>query len=194
MLGATEGWAVGDSGELLRYSGGQWIRTFSPTNAEMNSVFLFDSNHGWAVGAGGTILHYDGNLWVSVAQSVSADLNSVVQVNPQEAWAVGDSATILQWRGFSWNSVPPSSPLGGNPDLNSLFMLSSSFGLIVGAPLAAGSQGTILRLPQIVPIPDLGATQILLAFVFIAALTTISKIRKKTLPRRVRQPTASFSR
>jgi photosystem II stability/assembly factor-like uncharacterized protein len=180
MLGATDGWAVGDGGELLRYSSGQWVRTVNPTNAQLNSVFLYDSSHGWAAGAGGTILHYDGSLWLSVAQSISTDLNSVVQVNPQEAWAVGDSATILQWRGFGWNLVMPSS-IGGNPDLYSLFMVSSSFGLIVGAPLTAGGQGTIIRIPQINPIPEMGEAQLLLAIILAAAFTLIFPVERKKL-------------
>jgi photosystem II stability/assembly factor-like uncharacterized protein len=181
MLGSGDGWAVGDNGEILRYSNGLWIQIPSPTSSRLNSVFLLDSNHGWAVGAGGTMLHYDGTIWVPVAQSSSADLNSVVQVNPQEAWAVGNSGTILHWTGFSWNQVQPSPPLAGTPDLNSVFMLSSSFGIVVGAPLAAGGQGTILRIPQIAPIPEFGAMQILLSIALVATLIAVPRIRRRTL-------------
>jgi hypothetical protein len=145
----------------------------------LNSVFLFDSSHGWAVGAGGTILHYDGTLWVDVAQSVSTDLNSVFQTSPQEAWAVGNSGTILQWSGFSWNSITPYYTLTGNPDLNSLFMVSPSYGLVVGAPIAAGGQGTILQLPQTNPIPEVGSIQLLLAVVVLLTLTVVSKYGRK---------------
>jgi photosystem II stability/assembly factor-like uncharacterized protein len=181
MLSGSDGWAVGDGGELLRYQGssGKWVRILSPTNAELNSVFLADSSHGWAVGIGGTILHYDGSLWHDASDSITVDLNSVVEVNPQEAWAVGDSATVLQWRGFSWHVVMPPSPLAGNPDLNSISMVSSSFGLIVGAPPTAGDQGTILQVPQINPIPEVREAQILLAIILIATFPLLSRIQKK---------------
>ena len=180
MLGASDGWAVGDSGEILRYSNGLWVRVFSPTSAQLNSIFILDSSHGWAAGAGGTILHYDGNFWLPVATSVSTDLNSIVQTNPQEAWAVGNSATILHWTGFSWNAIVPSPPLAGNPDLKSIFMASSSFGLIVGASLSAGGQGTVLRVPQITPIPEFGLAEILLLVVFMVTLAIISRGHKNS--------------
>lgn len=185
MLGASDGWAVGDGGELLRYqaAGGQWTKFPSPTGAQLNSVSLSDLSHGWAVGAGGTILHYDGTLWVSVANFASANLNSVFQVNPQEAWAVGDSATILQWTGMSWYPVTPSPALSGNPNLNSIFMTSPSFGLIVGGSPGPGSQGTLLQIPQMInPIPEFSALQIVLAAIFIVGLTITSRIREGSLP------------
>jgi photosystem II stability/assembly factor-like uncharacterized protein len=157
LTAGQDGWAVGDSGELLKYQGinGQWVRMAPPTGAQLNSVALLDSSNGWAVGAGGTILHYDGTIWTVVADLVSTNLNSVALVSPQEAWAVGDSATILQWTGISWYPVTPSSPIAGSPDLNSIYMISASFGLIVGGSPAPGSQGTVLQVPQMInPIPE----------------------------------------
>jgi len=181
--GDSDGWAVGDGGELLRYQAinGQWLRLAGPTGAQLNSVTLSDSTHGWAVGAGGTILHYDGTIWLSVPDLVSTNLNSVVQVNPQEAWAVGDSATILQWTGISWYPVSPSSPIAGTPDLNSIYMVSTSFGLIVGDAPASGSQGTILQVPQMInAIPEVHTTELLMIATLIGTLTVVSRIRKRT--------------
>lgn len=179
MLGSMDGWAVGDSGEILRYSNGPWVRVFSPTSAQLNSVFMFDSTHGWAAGSGGTLLHYDGNFWLPVATSVSTDLNSIVQVSSQEAWAVGNSATILHWTGVSWNLVALSPSLAGTPNLNSLFMTSPSFGLIVGAPLSAGGQGMVLRIPQLAVVPEFDVVQMLLPAVLTATLITISRRRSR---------------
>jgi photosystem II stability/assembly factor-like uncharacterized protein len=150
MLGDSDGWGVGDGGTIIKYQGsnGQWQKVIASTGARLNSVFLFDSTHGWAVGAGGTILHYDGSIWTTVPDFVSADLNSVYQTNPQEAWAVGDSATILHWTGISWYPYTPFPPLAGNPDLQSVFMLSNGFGLVVGGPPSPGSQATIYSIPE----------------------------------------------
>ena len=184
MLGGSDGWAVGDGGELLRYQAinGQWLRLTGPTGAQLNSIFLSDSTHGWAVGVGGTILHYDGTIWVSVPDLVSTNMNSVVQVNPQEAWAVGDSATILQWTGISWYPISPSSPIAGTPDLNSIYMVSVSFGLVVGGNAAPGSQGTILQVPQMInAIPEVQYAGVLMIVTLIGTLTVVSKIRKRTI-------------
>ena len=157
MLGSSDGWAVGDGGTILRYQSisGLWISYPSPTSARLNSVFLSDSSHGWAVGASGTILHYDGTTWGSVAQSfASANLNSVSQLNSQNAWAVGDSGTILQWNGYGWYPAVPSPPLAGNPNLNSVFLDSSGYGLIVGGIAAPGAQGTIVTISGANPITN----------------------------------------
>jgi photosystem II stability/assembly factor-like uncharacterized protein len=178
MVSAGDGWAVGDGGTIIRSQNGQWVLYSSPTSASLNSVFFLDSSHGWAVGSGGTILYYNGVVWSPVAAGVSAKLNSVAQVNPQEAWAVGDSATILHWNGISWYQVPPPSQISGNPDLNSIFISSNGFGLIVGAPQAPGSQGTILRLSALSPVPELLNSQLILAAIIGTALL-VSPIRRR---------------
>ena len=177
MVGAGDGWAVGDGGTIVRYQG-QWVTYASPTSASLNSVYFLDATHGWAVGAGGTILYYNGLLWSPVAAGASANLDSVVQVNPQEAWAVGDSATILHWNGISWYQVSPSPPISGNPNLNSIFISSNGFGLIVGAPQAPGSQGTILQLSALSPVPELPNAQLTLTAIVGTALL-ISLIRRR---------------
>jgi photosystem II stability/assembly factor-like uncharacterized protein len=125
------------------------------------------------------MLYYDGSLWTNVAAVVSTNMNSVVQLNPQEAWSVGNSTTILHWTALSWDQVTPSPQPSGNPNLNSIFTLSNGFGLIVGAPSAAGSQGNILRVPTLSPIPEQSEPQALLTAVLVATLSMISIRRRK---------------
>jgi len=175
MVGSSDGCAVGDSGTIVRYQGssGHWFAVPSPTGARLNSVFLLDPSHGWAVGVGGTILHYDGNIWTTVAGFVSTDLNSVFQTDPQEAWAVGNSATILHWTGISWYPYTPIPPLTGTSDLKSVYMLTSAFGLIVGAPPTPGSQATIY------PIPEFDGPPILTLVSFTVMLLVLSTRQHK---------------
>jgi len=184
MVGESDGWAVGDAGTILRYQGvnGQWITYPSSTTSQLNSVFLLDQSHGWAVGAGGAILHFDESIWLNVAGPVSTNLNGVVQVTSQQAWAVGDSATILQWTGFSWNQITPIPSLSGNPDLNSIYLLSNGFGFVVGAPAAPGSQGTILLAPNMTPIPEIPQPQPLLWVAILAVLALVPSLRRKIHP------------
>ena len=179
MVGGSDGWAVGDAGTILRYQVGQWISYSSPTTSQLNSVFLLDPSHGWAVGAGGVILHFDGSIWLNVADPISTNLNLVTQVTQQQAWAVGDSATILQWTGISWNQFTPTPPLSGNPNLNSIYLLNNGFGFVVGAPAAPGSQGTLLQVPSMTPIPEIPQPQLLLWVAILAVLAFVSSLRRK---------------
>jgi photosystem II stability/assembly factor-like uncharacterized protein len=179
MLGASDGWAAGDSGTILRYQGGLWVNYPSPTSSQLNSIYLMDGSHGWAVGASGTIVHFDGSVWVNVADPLSTNLNSVTQITPQQAWAVGDSGTILQWTGFSWYQFTPAPPLSGNPDLNSVYILSNGFGFVVGAPAAPGSQATVLQPPSMSPIPETNYPQILLLTALASTLISVAGIRRR---------------
>ncbi|HUK29264.1 MAG TPA: hypothetical protein VLV31_12635 [Candidatus Acidoferrales bacterium] len=179
MLDSSDGWAVGDSGTILRYESGVWQNYASPTSAKLNDVNFLDSTHGWAVGAGGVILNFGGTIWLTVADSVSANLNSVYQTNAQSAWAVGDSATILQWNGIGWYQYFPSPPLSSNPNLNSIYILPGGFGFAVGAPSGPGSQGIVISVPSMTPIPDLNQTQTVLGVLLLTVAAMISIHRRK---------------
>jgi len=157
MFGQKDGWIVGDGGTILRYQeSGQWVTVADPTSADLRSVYFLDPTHGWIVGSSGTILHFDGTSWSKVSAFATANLFSVTQVSAAEAWAVGDSGTIIHWDGVAWYSYTPTPPLTGNPSLNSIFLLSSGYGLIVGSPPAQGSQATVLVVNQraIRQVPD----------------------------------------
>jgi photosystem II stability/assembly factor-like uncharacterized protein len=179
MNGQSDGWAVGDGGTILRFQNGQWVTYSSPTSSTLNAVFLLDSSHGWAVGSSGTILHFDGNIWSPVATGASANLNSIAQINSQEAWAVGDSATILHWDGVSWYQTGPTPSLSGSPDLHSIFIASNGFGLIVGAPSAPGSQGTVLQVST-TPVPEFPTLQVGLVTVLQLAVVVVAIRRRKS--------------
>jgi photosystem II stability/assembly factor-like uncharacterized protein len=185
MLGSTNGWAVGDGGTILRYQGaGQWMKIASPTNLDLHSVYMLDSNHGWIVGKSGTILHYDGTMWTIVAALTTVDLHSVIQVGAQEAWAVGDSGTIIHWNGFAWYPYTPSPPLIGNPSLNSVFILTNGYGLIVGDSPGAGSSATVLLVnQQIAPIPEMRNGPLALMLTLLALLVFMKRRRYSIVTR-----------
>jgi photosystem II stability/assembly factor-like uncharacterized protein len=179
MIDSGAGWAVGDGGTILRYQNGQWTAYASQTSASLNSVFFLDSNHGWAAGSGGAILHYDGVTWTPVGVGEPVNLNAITQVNPQEAWAVGDSATILHWNGIGWYQVSLPSQLSGTPNLNAIFISPNGIGLIVGAPQAPGSQGTILQVSALAPVPELFSPELVLAAI-LATVIAINSFRLRT--------------
>jgi len=178
MVGQNDGWAAGDGGTILRYQGsGQWVKIAGPTSADLRSVYFLDSTHGWIVGSSGTILHFDGTSWAKVSAFTTANLFSVIQVSSAEAWAVGDSGTIIHWNGVAWYPYTPTPPLTGNPTLNSIFLLSSGYGLIVGSPPAPGSQATVLLVNQqaITQVPELTNTAVVLLLILLAPLVFMKR-------------------
>src|SRR5947207_14074353 len=62
--GASEIWAVGDSGAIVHYDGSAWsLIPNSPTTATLHGVWGAAANDVWAVGDSGLILHFDGSGW-----------------------------------------------------------------------------------------------------------------------------------
>jgi photosystem II stability/assembly factor-like uncharacterized protein len=61
MWSATDGWAVGGNGVILRWNGSTWNLFANPTTAGLTGVALVSPVDGWIVGADGTILHWNGS-------------------------------------------------------------------------------------------------------------------------------------
>jgi hypothetical protein len=131
MVSASEGWAVGDSGTILHYTGGSWQSVENPTSSTLTSVSMVSANEGWAVGPFDTILHYKEGSWQTVVdgEDSNVDLTSVSMVSASEGWAVGYGGIILHYTGGAWQSV--ASPVGN--DLNSVVMVSATKGWTVGS-------------------------------------------------------------
>jgi photosystem II stability/assembly factor-like uncharacterized protein len=179
LPGGSDGWIAGDGGTILRYQSGLsglWTIFPSMSSANLRCVSMLDSTNGWIVGSGGTILHFNGNVWSHVSGFSTSNLNSVAQSSPDNAWAVGDSGTIEQWNGISWYQYFPSPPLVGNPNLNSISIVSQ-FGLIVGAPPSPGSQATYLQIG--VPIPEFSQTGVVVGVVLSFGLFSVDVGRKR---------------
>ncbi len=64
MVGADDGWIVGDSGTILRWNGAEWSTVTSPTTKWLYSVSLVSPDDGWAVGANGAIIRWTGTAWI----------------------------------------------------------------------------------------------------------------------------------
>jgi hypothetical protein len=176
LPGGSDGWIAGDAGIILRYQSGLWNIFPSMSSANLRCVSMLDPSHGWIVGSGGTILGFNGNVWTPVSGFSSSNLNSVAETSSDNAWAVGDSGTIEQWNGVSWYPYFPSPPLVGNPNLNSIAIVSQ-FGLIVGAPPSPGSQATYLQIG--IPIPEFSQTGILVAAILTMGLCGVKMRSRK---------------
>ncbi|HKQ06250.1 MAG TPA: YCF48-related protein [Blastocatellia bacterium] len=99
MLSFSSGWAVGNGGTILKYTGnGRWVSQSSGTTANLRDVYFLDSNRGWAVGDGGTIVGTTdgGSTWVADVSGVSADLRGVHAASAGAVFAVGAGGMILK--------------------------------------------------------------------------------------------------
>jgi hypothetical protein len=135
MVTATNGWAVGDNGQLVHFDGSTWTAATSPTSASIRGLKMLSATSGWAVGTGGVILRYNGSSWTLATSPTSQDLYSVDLVSASDGWACGKGGVLLRYNGASW-SVATSPTM---QDLNAVDMVASS------AVWVAGDAGVIYR-------------------------------------------------
>jgi photosystem II stability/assembly factor-like uncharacterized protein len=97
FLDASNGWAVGDGGKIVRTSDGgtTWSTQSSGTTQALWGVSFADAANGWAVGKAGTILRTTdgGTTWGAEASGTTQDLFDVKALSATEAWAVGANGT-----------------------------------------------------------------------------------------------------
>ena len=111
---ATEAWAVGFNGTVLRStnSGATWVRQTNVGASEnLFDVHFATPDTGWVVGSNGVVLRtFDrGEHW-DRQNPTSATLRSVSFAGTRDGWAVGETGVILGThdRGESWFTVQPS--------------------------------------------------------------------------------------
>jgi photosystem II stability/assembly factor-like uncharacterized protein len=141
MLSATDGWAVGDGGQVLRRDASGWSQPGSnPAAVDLLGVHSPESATGWAVGDGGTILKRTGATWApQPAPGVGARLRDVFALSATRAWIVGDGATILTTAdGAAWTRQQAPARTG---NLHAVFFLTDG----AERGWAVGEGATILR-------------------------------------------------
>lgn len=102
---ASDLWAVGDAGTILRGNGTTWTKVTSPTTQPLYGVWGTSSTNVWAVGAASTILRWDGTSWKTVAApTVPGVLLSIWGSGANDVWTAGNG-TFLRWNGTAWATV-----------------------------------------------------------------------------------------
>ncbi|HET6351713.1 MAG TPA: YCF48-related protein [Coriobacteriia bacterium] len=115
FVDATTGFAVGDSGVVLRTTdaGATWVRRSTPTTATLNAVRFRDASNGVVVGANGTVLRTNdgGTTWIE--QSSGTNLALAATAYPDSgAFAVGAGGTLLA----SSQTTPPVTSFAISPN------------------------------------------------------------------------------
>jgi hypothetical protein len=111
-VSASDVFAVGDAGVIIRRQGGAWTVMTSPTTENLRGVWAASSTDAWAVGSNGAIVHYDGASWTPYTGAGNGNLAAVWGSGASDVWAVGPGVTV-HWDGTSWSMSSPG--LGGTP-------------------------------------------------------------------------------
>ena len=94
---ASDVWAVGDGGALLRFDGAAWTAMTSGTSNALSRVFALTPSRAYAVGQAGIVLAFDGARWTTV-QSGAATFLFGVWSTGGHTFAVGGDGAILEHR------------------------------------------------------------------------------------------------
>ncbi len=100
------GWAVGESGTVLRTEDGgvTWRSQPSGSTASLRAVSALHAETAWAVGDGGVILATgDGTTWKAQESPSGEDLLAVAVLDTTHVWAVGAAGTVLFYDGKTWS-------------------------------------------------------------------------------------------
>ena len=118
---ASNVFAVGANGRILRYNGTSWAPMSTPTNRALVRVAGSGPSDVWAVGDS-VVIHYDGAQWSTVPMtgdlqrllswvslsSQSAFLQIGLWVRgPKEVYLGGDNGLVSRWDGSRWQTTMP---------------------------------------------------------------------------------------
>ena len=133
---ATNLWAVGDNGTILKGDGTNWTAQTSGTSQHLRAVWGSSATNLWAVGDGGTILKGDGTNWTAQTSGTTNALRGIWGVSATNVFAVGDGGIILRsTNGTSWASTASTTTN----------QLRAVHGVDASNVYAVGASGTILK-------------------------------------------------
>lgn len=111
-VSASDVFAVGDGGTILRRTGGAWSAMASGSSSSLRGVWALSSSNVWAVGttvsassSTGTILRFNGTSWSTVTPGITlpSSLDAVWGSSANDVWLVG-SGTVLHWNGSTFST------------------------------------------------------------------------------------------
>jgi hypothetical protein len=108
-ISASDVFAIGDGGTIIRRTNGAWAAMTSGTTTTLNAVWASSSSNVWAVGAGGAILRFNGTAWsalTGISGQPTTNLTAVWGSGPNDVWVCGASS-VWHWNGtaFTMNAI-----------------------------------------------------------------------------------------
>jgi photosystem II stability/assembly factor-like uncharacterized protein len=115
MLSATEGWAVGSSGKVLKYNGSSWSSVSNPATANLTDLYAVGfsgSGNGFTSGQNSTMYQWDGSSWNTQNTALpdnSFHVYDLCMLSSSLGYAVttpgfGGGGVILKYNGNTWAS------------------------------------------------------------------------------------------
>lgn len=123
---ASNVFAVGAGGAILRYNGSSWSPMQSPTSHLLVRISGSGPNDVWAIGDS-VVVHYDGTQWKNVplsadgrfmrSQAPSSFLQNMFELGiwargPKEVYIGSDYGMIARYDGTEWREVLPATQFG----------------------------------------------------------------------------------
>ena len=106
---ATDVFAVGDNGTIMRRQNNEWVMMNSGTTQSLRGVRGTSASNVWAVGLGGTVLHYNGAAWSTVSVT-AANIDAVWLADANNIFLCGGNTV---WRSSNGGASFTASALGG---------------------------------------------------------------------------------
>lgn len=109
---ASDVFAAGFFGVLMRYTGGTWTEDVSPTDEMLLDVWGSSATDVFAVGTAGTIVHWDGTAWETMDSGLEGEdcgcgpptIWGVWGSGPSDVYAVADEGIVLHYDGVAWTA------------------------------------------------------------------------------------------
>ncbi len=145
---ATDLFAVGAGGVILRYNGSTWQTMTSNTSNALNGVWGSSGTNILAVGGNRTVMRYNGTSWASANSGVptGAVLNDVWVSSDTLAYAVGNGGVILRWNGTSWSSMTSGTTVNLYDIDGSSGTIFAGGGMAISDGIGGSCDGRVLRL------------------------------------------------
>lgn len=109
MVSPSDGWAVGESGLIERYTNGMWRVQPSPTLQDLFSIQMLPGGaEGWAGGRNGLILHFSHGVWAvqepEDALPLALNFVQLAMVSSSDGWALDDASEAYRYHQGTWAS------------------------------------------------------------------------------------------
>lgn len=101
-VSASDVFAVGDGGTILRRVNGVWTQLASGTTRNLRGVWAASSSDAWATGQAGTVLRWNGSAWSPVT-GLTSDVDAVWGSSSTDVWLAG-SGVVTHWNGATFAS------------------------------------------------------------------------------------------
>ncbi|MCI0339757.1 MAG: hypothetical protein L0216_01180, partial [Planctomycetales bacterium] len=140
---ATDVFAVGAGGTILRTGGSSWAPMASPVTTDLAAVHGTSGSNVFACGVGGVVLRFDGSSWAPLPSGTTDDLNGVFAAGATDVFLCGARGTLLRWDGARFSTFSSFSPGPPTKAFRAIWGSSSSDVFAVGDGNFGSSQGPI---------------------------------------------------